>query len=125
VNYKPDNSLTPEAPLYFKFSYGGPDDQPGPQPSFVFDVRTAILTEPIIIYGYTIRSQYSEDDEIGLEAWAHRRAFFTNSFSVLCPEGELGFQYLDDRVKEITQQEFEEAEGALWEVHDGRDQAEV
>lgn len=86
-DFKPER-LYPEIPLYFKYTYGGPDDQPGPLPDNVFDTRTMFPMKPLVIYGYAIVSNYKEDRHVEREAWVARKNFLSNCFSEVVPEEE-------------------------------------
>jgi hypothetical protein len=105
--------LTPEVPLYFARSWGGRDDQPGELPKNVLDTRVYYKDDPLIIYGFSIVSSFTEDEELQREAWENRRSFLSYCFSEACPDGEMGFTCADE-VTEITEDEFNHAKENGW-----------
>lgn len=113
----PETKLGPTCPTYFLRVYGGASDQPGELPDNVFDTRVSFPTTPLHIYGYAIRSRYAEDIDSERWSWEHRRTFLSNCFSLIEPDGELGFTPAPEAspfVQEITKEQFEAAMARGW-----------
>ena len=77
-------------------------------PPFYFVARWEGLT----IYGHRIDSPYEEDQEY-MRTLAARGVIYTESFSVACPQGELGSWGLH-QVTAISKEQFEEARRRQW-----------
>jgi len=105
--------LNPEVPLYFMRLWGGRDDQPGELPENVLDTRVYFKDDALAIYGFAIVSSFEEDKPIEAEAWKYRRNFLSQCYSIICPDGEMGFTCADE-VKEITEEQFNEAKEHGW-----------
>lgn len=67
----------------------------------------------LVIYGWAQKSYYPEDARQEKFAWENNRSFLSVCFSIVEPEGELGFTRVD-AVKEITKEEFMEAAKNDW-----------
>ena len=106
-------------PLFFRQRYGG---SPMPPYRDLFHgipvtVVDATPAEAIYIYGYAIGSNYEEDREQEDFAWNQRNSFLTMCFSVMEPNGEMGFVRLQD-CETISQKDFEAAAGRNWALDD-------
>lgn len=113
----PESKLGPTCPTYFHRTYGGAADQPGELPDNVFDARVSFPTSPLHIYGYAIRSRFTEDHAHERLMWDERRSFMSVCFSLIEPDGEIGFTPAPEaapRVEEITKQQFEAAMAKGW-----------
>lgn len=69
--------------------------------------------DKLTIYGYSSRSEYSEDHEMEDESWERTRSFPSICFSVAEPDGEYGFSPFR-MVQEITKEEFIQARQRGW-----------
>jgi hypothetical protein len=72
--------------------------------------------EPLEIYVEAFRSTYEEDWRVEQEAWRNQRSFMSRCYSVIEPEGEIGFTPAAECV-EISEEEFR---GALAGLRSGR-----
>lgn len=98
-------------PLFFARTWGG-----NPQEPFVRDGIAYISMEPavpITIYGYSVTSPYSEDQDTERFSWLERQSFLAWCYSTMEPRGEIGFVPLSE-VHEISREEFEAAAAASW-----------
>jgi hypothetical protein len=102
-------------PLFFRQRYGG-HPQP-PQQGMIHGIPVTILdaapAEAIYIYGYAIASTYEEDREQEDFAWNQRNSFLAMCFSVMEPNGEMGFVRLQD-CETISQNDFEAVAARNW-----------
>lgn len=94
--------LDPAPPRYSKRIWTGP----------VYGATRPTPDAPLTIYVEAIRSTFPEDWPSEREAWRARRAFMGRCYSVVEPEGEIGFTALSD-VVEISAEEFRGAMAAL------------
>jgi hypothetical protein len=69
------------------------------------EVANIVATEGLTIYVEAIRSTYEEDWEGEVYAWRDQRSFLSRCYSVVEPEGEIGFTPLRD-VTPISEEEF-------------------
>lgn len=114
--YEP-RRLNESIPLFFRRTWGGKEDQPAPRQEtafgVVYDTRVDFPEKPLVIYGYAIMSEFPEDKEVEERFWNSRQAFLSQCYSVMCPNGEMGFTIVRE-VKEITEEEFQAAEANGW-----------
>lgn len=68
-------------------------------------VANVVATEGLTIYVRAIRSSFPEDWEGEEYAWRDNRSFLSRCYSVVEPEGEIGFTPLAT-VVEISEEEF-------------------
>ena len=102
-------------------------DLPGPQPprfskrvwhGDVFrDTLATAFSGPgpdqgLVIYVEAIRSTFPEDWHTEADAWRAKRAFMSKCFSIVEPDGEIGFTPLAE-VAEISEEEFRGAIAGL------------
>lgn len=72
------------------------------------EVANIVATEGLTIYVQAIRSTYPEDWDGETYAWRDQRSFLSRCFSVVEPEGEIGFTPLS-AVTPISEEEFQGA----------------
>lgn len=78
-----------------------------------FSRRYVVFGSILTIYGYAIRSEYTEDRHVEKSAWEARKSFLSVCFSEACPEGEMGFTPAGE-ISEISLEEFQTAADWGW-----------
>lgn len=98
----------PGAPSFFKRMWDyGPPNAPMAEPGYA----------RLVIYGYSARSRFPEDEEVENSFWTQRKAFPSVCYSMVEPDGEYGFTPLAV-CTEISEGEFLAAQRNGWRPGD-------